>query len=71
MGTSAPSINRTSQNAAGKVKQYKVQKGDSLSMIALKVYGDNRRWRDIYLANRASMRNERDLRVGQVLRIPP
>lgn len=71
MGTSTPSINRTAQNATGKVKQYKVQKGDSLSTIALKVYGDNRRWRDIYLANRASMRNERDLRVGQVLRIPP
>jgi nucleoid-associated protein YgaU len=66
-----PTPLRTSPVVSGKVKQYKVQKGDSLTTIALKVYGDSRRWRDIYNANRASMRNERDLRVGQVLRIPP
>lgn len=66
-----PPPTRTSPVVSGKVKQYKVQKGDSLSTIALKVYGDSRRWRDIYNANRASMRSDRDLRVGQVLRIPP
>jgi nucleoid-associated protein YgaU len=69
--SSSPVTTRTTSISSGKVKQYKVQKGDSLSTISMKVYGDTRRWRDIYTANRASMRNERDLRVGQVLRIPP
>lgn len=71
VSSSVPGSRGASAESSRVSKQYRVQKGDSLTTIALKVYGDSRRWRDIYQANRASMRNERDLRVGQVLRIPP
>lgn len=54
-----------------RVKIYYVQKGDTLSRIALKVYGDSSRWRDILSSNSTSVRNEKDLRVGMRLNIPP
>ena len=49
---------------------YTVKSGDSLSRIANRFYGDPTRWQLIYQANRSRMKNERDLRVGQVLIVP-
>lgn len=54
-----------------RMKIYYVQKGDSLTRIALKVYGDTSRWRDILNANSTTMRNEKDLKIGMRLNIPP
>lgn len=50
---------------------YRVQKGDTLYRIAQKTYQNPAHWKLIYKANRSSMKNERDLRAGQTLTIPP
>ncbi len=52
-------------------RTYTVQRGDSLSRIAFKVYGDATRWRGIQEANRAVLGNDSvNVRVGQLLIIP-
>ncbi len=51
-------------------RTYKVLAGDTLSRIALNVYGDQNKWRKIYQANSEIMRNENDLKPGQILSIP-
>ncbi len=50
---------------------YKVEKGDTLFVIAEKVYRDRQLWRKIYDANRSYMKNPYQLTVGQVLVVPP
>ncbi|OGR84207.1 MAG: hypothetical protein A2636_03510 [Elusimicrobia bacterium RIFCSPHIGHO2_01_FULL_64_10] len=48
---------------------YTVQKGDTLTSIAQKVYGDSKRWKEIYNANKDKM--EKGLaKPGAVLTIP-
>lgn len=54
----------------GGIRRYTVQRGDSLSSIALKVYKDVNKWDQIYEANRKELENSNDLKVGQVLVIP-
>lgn len=49
---------------------YKVLPGDTLSKIARAVYGDSSKWKEIYGANLDKMRNENDLKAGQVITIP-
>ncbi len=51
-------------------KTYRVKRGDSLSKIASAVYGDGRRWRKIYDANRSILRGPDHVRIGQILTIP-
>lgn len=52
-------------------RTYTVQRGDSLSRIAFKVYGDATRWRGIQAANRAVLGDDSlNVRVGQLLIIP-
>jgi len=50
--------------------QYTVQKGDSLSFIALRAYGDMFAWPKIWQANKNKVRNPRLIYPGQVLKIP-
>ncbi len=57
-------------SAAAPVKTYTVRKGDSLSRIAKKVYGNGRLWQRIYDANRDQLPNANKLRPGMVLQIP-
>lgn len=57
----------TTRSAA---RKHTVQKGDTLSNLAQKYYGNRAKWRDIYAANRGVMKNEGDLRVGMELTIP-
>jgi LysM repeat protein len=45
-----------------------VKKGDTLTAIAVKVYHDRSRWRDIATANKIA--DPRNLKVGQTLRLP-
>ena len=54
----------------GGIRYYTVVKGDSLSKIAEREYGDANRWREIYEANRASIKNPNLIYPGQKLRIP-
>jgi len=49
---------------------YVVTTGDSLSAIALKVYGDASRWTEIWEANKDKVQDPNLISVGQELRIP-
>ena len=50
---------------------YTVKKGDSLSKIAKRVYGDAQQWRKIYDANRTLIGDNPDLiHPGQSLKLP-
>jgi len=51
-------------------KQYTVQEGDTLSIIAKKFYGASSRWKEIYEAHKTALPNPRNLKLGQVLTIP-
>ncbi len=49
---------------------YTVHKGDYLMKIAYDYFGDKSRWKDIYEANRNTIRSVNLLYEGQTLRIP-
>lgn len=51
-------------------RYYKVEAGDSLSLISVKVYGTARRWESIFEANRALLENPDSVREGMRLYIP-
>lgn len=53
---------------AQKPKHYRVQRGDNLSKIAAKMYGNANKWKVIADAN--NLRDRRRIYVGQLLRIP-
>jgi len=48
----------------------RVEKGDSLRKLAIRFYGDQERWREIYEANRAHMKRPEDIHIGQMLLMP-
>lgn len=47
-----------------------VRRGDSLSAIAERVYGEQDRWRDIFDANRAQLADPDEIATGTQLRLP-
>ena len=50
---------------------YTVKSGDSLSKIAKHLYGDAKKWRKIYEANKDQIKNPDLIYPGQVFTIPP
>ena len=50
---------------------YKVERGDTLQIIAQKIYKTPTAWRKLYNANRQYLKNAYTLTEGQVLVIPP
>jgi nucleoid-associated protein YgaU len=60
----------TAGKSAARGNTYTVKKGDTLTGIALKVYGDANRWDDIWRANKARVPNKDKLKVGTKLIIP-
>jgi nucleoid-associated protein YgaU len=50
---------------------YTVKKGDSLWIIASKMYGNPLKWPVIFRANTAKIKNPNRIYPGQVLEIPP
>ncbi len=50
--------------------EYTVVKGDNLSRIAEKTLGDADRWKDIYEANKDTIKDPNTIYVGQKLNIP-
>jgi nucleoid-associated protein YgaU len=52
-------------------RSYTVAKGDTLSAIAKREYGDANQWRAIFEANRGTISNPDRIQPGQVLTIPP
>ena len=55
---------------AARVGTYVVVAGDSLSKIAKRQYGDGKKWRRIYEANRDLIKDPDLIYPGQKLRIP-
>ena len=51
-------------------RSYVVVKGDSLSKIAKREYGDAQQWRRIYEANRDIVKDPDLIYPGQMLRLP-
>jgi nucleoid-associated protein YgaU len=49
---------------------YIVQKGDSLSKIAKKYYGDMNQWKKIFEANKEKIKDPDKIQIGQTLVIP-
>ena len=56
---------------SGIIKSYTVKAGDTLSMIAEKVYGDAAKFEAIFEANKDILKSANDIKVGQELKIPP
>ena len=50
--------------------QYTVERGDTLSYLALRYYGDPFKWEKIYEANKETMKNPHYIYVGQRIVIP-
>ena len=60
----------TTPRAQEREVSYTVQKGDSLSKIAQHQYGDGKKWKAIFEANRDQITNPDLIHPGQVLKIP-
>ena len=56
---------------SGIVESYTVVAGDTLSLIAEKIYGDAAKFDVIFEANKDILKNANDIKVGQELKIPP
>ncbi len=56
--------------AAGQERSIIVQRGDTLSIIALRVYGSVGKWRDIFAANRDRLNDPNLVPTGMRLRLP-
>jgi NitT/TauT family transport system substrate-binding protein len=55
---------------AAEALQYTVQRGDTLSYLALKYLGDRYKWDKIYAANKQTMKNPNFIYIGQKINIP-
>jgi tetratricopeptide (TPR) repeat protein len=70
-GPTPPPAVTSNQQGQSAPRTYTVAPGDTLSRISATVFGTPARWREIFEANRNILNSPDDLRVGQVLRIPP
>jgi len=62
---------KTVKTEKPQIQTYTVKRGDSLSEIAFRVYGDPTQWREIQKANRDTLGETGvNVKVGQVLKIP-
>lgn len=64
------SVTSTAPIVAPVAQSYTVVKGDSLSKIAKKFYGNANRWKEIHQANLDTIKNPDLIKVGQVITIP-
>jgi endoglucanase len=70
LATPSATARTPTQTPAPRARIYMVRAGDTLSGIALKLYGDSTAWRKIAAANAATLPNPSLLHVGQQLIIP-
>lgn len=69
-GSSSASASREEAMAPPQEETYTVEKGDTLSKIARRFYGDAKAWHRIHDANRDLIANPDLIHVGWVLKIP-
>ena len=60
----------TSEKSQETAQTYTVVDGDTLSKISKHFYGDASKWKGIWEANKAQIKNPDLIQVGQVLSIP-
>lgn len=58
------------QGAYGSFREYETQPGDTLQTISIKFYGTADYYFDLYLANRALLRNPASVPEGKIIKIP-
>ena len=68
--TSGSSSSADAPKDQATTRTYTVVGGDSLSKIAKKILGDGARWKEIFEANRDTIKNPDMIHPGQVLKIP-
>jgi len=68
--TASPAYEAVAQPDAPVGQYHTVAKSDTLYSLARAYYGDARRWKDIYEANRAEVSDPNKIFVGQRLIIP-
>ena len=68
--STAPTASQQPTSTFGSGKTYIVAKGDSLSKIAQREYGDANKWRTIYEANRDLIKDPDLIYPGQELKVP-
>jgi nucleoid-associated protein YgaU len=61
---------REEERAKEEAKTYVVKSGDSLSKIAAEVYGDAKRWPEIFEANKDKIKDPNLIHPGQEFKIP-
>lgn len=69
-GNNAAAIAATAKNAKKPGRTYVVRKGDTLASISRKFYKSSARWKRILDANRKSIDDPDNLKVGETLAIP-
>jgi nucleoid-associated protein YgaU len=57
-------------SSAAEMLEYTIQRGDTLSYLALKYLGNQYKWETIYAANKDTMKNPHFIYVGQRIKIP-
>ena len=67
---SGSSSTAPSPGDASTAQTYVVKKGDSLSKIAKRIYGNAGEWRKIFEANRDQIEDPDLIQPGQMLKIP-
>jgi len=67
-GSSSTAPSPAPATSAGRT--YTVLKGDNLSKIAQRLYGDAAKWRTIYEANTDIIKDPNLIHPGQVLKLP-
>ena len=69
-GSSTAPSSRPATSTGSSGKTYVVVKGDSLSKIAQREYGDAQQWRKIFEANRDVIKDPDLIYPGQSLKLP-
>lgn len=67
-GSSSEAMTR--EESQDTTQTYTVVAGDTLSKISKHFYGDASKWKGIWEANKAQIKNPDLIQIGQVLRIP-
>ncbi len=69
--TAQPGVIEPRTPTGSRVIEYVVRPGDSLSVIAQRIYGSSRHARFIYESNRDALKSMDSISIGQLLKLPP